>query len=83
MIQFKKTSCQSKTLRRKWLLKNDMHQTKTTLVSLQRSLLSVFKIKNKWPLHMLGSSRPEVFPKKVALKNVVKFTTPVPESRFK
>ena len=63
-------------------MKNDMHQTKTNFVSPQQSWLSVFKITNKWPLHMLGSSRPDVFPKKVALKNVAKFTTPVPESRF-
>ena len=68
MIQFKKKSCQSKTLRRKRLLKNDMHQTKTNLVSRKRSLLSVFKITTKWPLHMLGSSRPDVFPKKLLLK---------------
>ena len=63
-------------------MKNNMHQTKTNVVLLQQSLLSIFNITNKSPLHMFRSSPPEMFPKRVALKNFAKFITPVSETRF-
>ena len=53
-----------------WLMKNNMRQTNANLVSLQRSFLSVLTSQ----MAVTHGSRPQVFSKKVVLKNFAKFT---------